>query len=276
MIMNYKKMALIPVPFLILCAFYLLFLVQSNQIALDIDFKGGTQIFLESLTQVNPTQMENVLKQYDANVRVAKGLTTYTVIIDFDASINPGDVFSTLNQNGYNFKDFSVQTMGASLGADFFQQTLIVLSISFVLMAITIFIMFKNPLPSFYLILTVVADLVETLVVMQVIGIKLSLATFAALLLLIGGAVGDNVLFTTRILKSTQKNYDEIIKKTFKTGMTLVGTTMVALAALLIVAASTVIFQIASVLLIGMALDIMNSWVLNLNLLMWYVTRKIK
>ncbi|OGI12538.1 hypothetical protein A3K64_01375 [Candidatus Micrarchaeota archaeon RBG_16_36_9] len=274
--MNYKRMILIPIPLLILCTIYLIFLVQSNQISLDIDFKGGTQIILESNKQTSQTDLESVLKQYDANVRVARGLTTYSVIIDFDNAIKPDDIFNTLIQNGYDFKDFSVQTVGASLGADFFQQALIVLSISFVLMAITIFIMFRNPLPSLYLILTVIADLIETLAIMQIVGIKLSLATFAALLLLIGGAVGDNVLFTTRVLKSGKKNYDEIVKKTLKTGITLVGTTMAALVALLLVSGSTVIFQIASVLLIGMALDLMNSWVLNLGLLMWYVTRKIK
>jgi preprotein translocase subunit SecF len=274
--MNYKKMALLPIPLLIICAIYLYFIIQTNQLALDIDFKGGTQIVATSERQINVNELESVLKQYDANVRTARGITGYTVFINFDTSIKSEDVLSTLKQNGYEFKDYSIQTIGPSLGSDFFQQALIVLAFSFVFMAVTVFIMFKTPLPSFYLVLTVIADLIETLVFSQIIGIKLSLAVFASLLLLIGGAVGDNILFTTRILKSTGKNYDEIIKKSFKTGMTLVGTVMAAMAALLIISSSIAIDQIASVQLIGMSVDVLNSWVLNLGLLMWFVTRKIK
>jgi preprotein translocase subunit SecF len=197
-------------------------------------------------------------------------------LIDFDASINPEDVLKTLNQNGYSFSEYSVQTIGPVLGSSFFQQALIVLAFSFLLMAITVFIMFRNPVPSIYMVLTVTADLVETLVFMQIIGIKLSLATFAALLLLIGAAVGDNIMFTTKLLKSDPKDHDAIIKKTFKTGMTMFAAVQVAFASLLLISASSVITQIAAISIIGGVLDVMNSWVLNLGLLMLYIKRKIK
>jgi len=277
--MNYKKLLrLLPIPILLLivCAVYLLFLIQTNQIALDIDFKGGTQIFATTNKQINSNDLVSILKQYSANVRTATGITTNTIFIDFDTSIKPEDVLNTLKQNGYDFQHYSIQTTGPAIGSNFFQQALIVLVVSFLFMAVTVFLMFKNPLPSFYLILTVVADLTETLVFMQIIGIKLSLAVFAALLLLIGAAVGDNIMFTTKLLKSTQKDYDAIIKKTFKTGITMFAAVQVAFASLLIIAASTVITQIAAISIIGGVLDLMNSWILNLGLLMLYITRKIK
>ena len=274
--MNYKRMALIPTVFFIICAIYLAFLIETNQIALDIDFKGGTQIFATSNKQISDTELKNVLKQYDANVRISRGISNYAVFIDFDASIKSEDVLKTLNQNGYNFAEYSVQTIGPILGSSFFQQALIVLAFSFLFMAITIFVMFRNPMPSIFMILTVLADLIETVVFMQIFGIKLSLATFAALLLLIGAAVGDNVMFTTKLLKSTQKNYDEIIKATFKTGITMFATVQAAFAALLLISASSVITQIAAISIIGGTIDLMNSWVLNLGLLMLYIKRKIK
>lgn len=274
--MNYKKMALAPIPVLIICTVYLIFLILTNQLALDIDFKGGTQIFVTSNKQVSEATLENVLKQYDANVRTARGVTGYAIFIDFDASINAQDVLKTLSQNSYNFSQYSIQTTGPAIGADFFKQALIVLAISFIFMAVTVFVMFKNPIPSIYLILTVVADLVETFVFTQILGIKLSLAVFAALLLLIGAAVGDNVMFTTRLLKSDPKDHEKIIKRTFKTGMTMFAAVQVAFASLLIIAASTVITQIAAISIIGGILDVMNSWSLNLGLLMLYIMRKIK
>jgi preprotein translocase subunit SecF len=277
--MNYKSLIrLLPIPILLLivCAIYLLFLIQTNQIALDIDFKGGTQIFATSDKQLSDTALENVLKQYDASVRTSRGITGYAVFIDFDASIKSQDVLKALSQNGYNFKQYSIQTTGPAIGTYFFQQALIVLAFSFIFMAVTVFIMFRNPMPSLYLILTVASDLTETFVITQIIGIKLSLAVFAALLLLIGAAVGDNIMFTTRLLKSTQKDYDAIIKKTFKTGMTMFAAVQVAFASLLLISASAVITQIAAISIIGGVLDVMNSWVLNLGLLMLYMTRKIK
>lgn len=276
--MNYKLMALVPIIILIASTAFLLFLIvdPNHQIALDIDFKGGTQIFAETDKAVDANALENVLSQYGANVRVTKSITNYAVLIDFDPSINPDNVLSTLKQNNYNFNSYSVQTIGAVLGASFFQQALMVIAFSFILMAITVFILFKNPMPSIFMILTVTADLVETVALMQIIGIKLSLATFAALLLLIGAAVGDNVMFTTRLLKSDPKNHEAIIKKTFKTGMTMFGTVNAAFAALLLISGSAVIFQIAAISIMGAILDIMNSWALNLGLLMLYIKRKIK
>jgi preprotein translocase subunit SecF len=269
-------MALVPLMILIISAVYLFVLYQENQISLDIDFKGGTQIFAESEKPLDATTLKNLLSQYDASVRVARDITGYVVFINFDPSINPDNVMGTLQQNNYNFKSYSVQTIGAVLGSDFFKQALIVLAFSFLFMAITIFVMFRNPMPSIFMILTVLADLTETVVLMQIIGIKLSLATFAALLLLIGAAVGDNVMFTTRLLKGSSKDYNSIIKRTFKTGMTMFGTVQVAFASLLLISGSAVITQIAAISIIGGSLDIMNSWALNLGFLMLYIKRKIK
>jgi preprotein translocase subunit SecF len=269
-------MALIPIAILIVSALYLFFMIENNQISLDIDFKGGTQIFAETDKAIDANTLKNLLSQYDANVRVARGITNYAVFIDFDPAIKPEAVLGTLQQNNYNFQTYSVQTIGPVLGSSFFQQALIVLAFSFFLMAVTVFIMFRNLMPSIFMVLTVLADLTETVVLMQIIGIKLSLATFAALLLLIGAAVGDNVMFTTKLLKSNSKDYDAIIKKTFKTGITMFGTVQVAFASLLLISGSAVITQIAAISIIGGSLDLMNSWAMNLGLLMLFIKRKIK
>jgi preprotein translocase subunit SecF len=144
-------------------------------------------------------------------------------------------------------------------------------------MAATIFFIYRTPLPSLFLVLNVIADLVETLVFSQIFGIKLSLAAFASLLLLIGYSVDDNILMATRVLRESEKkekNYNAVIKRSFRTGLTMVGTTIVALFALFIISTSVVIDTIASVLIIGLLLDLLNSWVLNVGFMMWYVGRK--
>jgi len=275
--MNYKRMALLPLSLFIICAIYLAYTLWSNSLLLDIDLKGGTQIIADYSKQVSDSELESILRQYDASVRSARGITTYTVFIEFDASIKPEDVLNTLKQSGYDFKDNSIQTVGPALGSSFLQQAGFVLLFSFIFMAATIFFIYRIPLPSFFLVLNVIAALTETLVFSQIFGIKLSLAAFASLLLLIGYSVDDNILMATRVLRESEKkqrNYDAVIKRSFKTGMTMVGTTVVALFALFIISTSVVIDTIASILVIGLLLDLMNSWVLNVGLMMWYVERK--
>jgi preprotein translocase subunit SecF len=167
--------------------------------------------------------------------------------------------------------------VGPALGSSFLQQAGFVLLFSFIFMAATIFFIFKVPIPSLFIVLNVIADLTETLVFSQILGIKLSLAAFASLLLLIGYSVDDNILMATRVLRESEKkerDYDAIVKRSFKTGITMVGTTVVALFALFIISTSVVIDTIASVLIIGLFLDLMNSWVLNVGFMMWYVNRK--
>jgi preprotein translocase subunit SecF len=274
--MNYKKMALLPIALLVICTVYLIFITQTNQLAVDIDFKGGTQIIAEYGKQVSETELETILKSYNAGVRTAVGVTTYTVFIEFESSIKAEDVLNTLKQNGYDFIDYSIQTIGPALGKEFFQQAMFVLMFSFIFMAAVIFFIFRIPLPSFFLILVVIADLIEALAFSQIFGVNLSLASFTALLLLIGYAVDDNILMITRMLKAEDKNYDRIIKTSFKTGITMVGTALVALFALFIISASVVIDQIASVLILGLLVDLLNSWVLNVGLMLWYVERKMK
>jgi len=277
--MNYKKMALIPIALLIMCTIYLIFIIQTNQLALDIDFKGGTQIIADYDKQINEAEVENILSKYNTNIRTSKGVTTYTVFIEFDASINAEDILKTLKENGYEFEDYSIQTTGSALGSEFFQQAGIVLLISFIFMSITIFFIFKVPLPSFFMVLVVISDLIETLAFTQILGFKLSLATFASLLLLIGYSVDDNILMASRMLKITgknQKTYDSVIKRSFKTGITMVGTAIVALFALFIISTSVVIDQIASTLIIGLLIDLLNSWIMNAGLMVWFVERKVK
>jgi preprotein translocase subunit SecF len=243
---------------------------------LNIDLKGGTQVSLESTSELTEQNIKNVLKDYPVEVRIARGLSGYTALIDFDTSINSTSVIDTLKANGYSSNEFSVSSLTSSLGASFFQQAQIVLAFAFLFMAITVFIIFRTGMPSFYVVLCGFTDIVETLAISQFLGIKLSLATFAALLLLIGYSVDTDILLTSRVLKTAEGELVKKIRGAMKTGMTMIGATAAALVALFVISASSVITEIASVLLIGLIVDILNTWVTNSNLLRWYVERKQK
>ena len=273
--MNYKLSLVVPLIILALSLGYLLWQVSTIGLKLDIDLKGGTLIIAESESVLDENKIEEVLRDYDAKIRIASGLTGYSVFIEFDASIDSKDVLKTLSDNGYDFDEYSVQTVGSSLGAASLQQALVVLVVAFVFMAITILFIFKTPIISFYITLAPVFDIIETLAISQLIGIKLSLASFAALLMIIGYSVDDDVMITTRILKGTGE-IKEKLRDSYKTSFTTTAATMVALIALYTMSLSVVITQIASILLIGLLIDLQNTWLFATPLLRWHLERKSK
>ena len=273
--MNYKLSLIVPLVILAVSLGYLLWQASTTGLNLDIDLKGGTQIIAESDNPVEEMKIMDILQDYGANVRIASGLTGYSVFIEFDSSFDPNDILSTLSDNGYDFEDYSVQTVGSSLGAASLQQAFMVVVIAFIFMAITIFFIFRTPIIGIYVALCPAFDIISTLAISQIIGIKLSLASFAALLMIIGYSVDDDVMIATRILRGSGDAKSKL-KGSFKTSFTTTAATIVALAALYAVSISTVITQIASILLIGLVIDFQYTWLFDTTLLRWHVERKQK
>jgi len=270
-----KNKKLISIPILMLLASLVMFyLIASQGLNLDVDLEGGTQLIIESERSINEESLTSTLSQYDASVTSSRGLSGYSIIIKYGSNINTSQVLETMESSGYSFEDYSIQTVGPALGSSFFSQAQIALLFAFIFMAIVVFIIFRQFMPSFYVVLCAFADLVETVVISQLLGIELSLATFSALLLTLGYSVDTDILLTTRVMKEKEGEVEDRFKGAFKTGITMTGTTLVALLALYFLTASVVLQQIASVLLIALALDIINTWLLNANLLRWQMERK--
>jgi len=271
--LNYKTLMIIPLLIMLFSSVYFIF-IYYNGFNLDVDLKGGTQISIETLEQVNIVDFKNILSEFEPNIRQGNGLLGYTVIIELDSTTDTTAVMNKLKEAGYDFEKYSEQTVPSSLGASFFQQAQIALLIAFVFMAIVVFIIFRSPLPSFYMIVVAIADILEAFVFSQIFGIKLSLATFAALLLLIGYSVDSDVLLTTRVFKTREGTPEERVKGAMKTGLTMTITTLAAVTVLYVATGSGVIQQIAAVILIGLIFDIPNTWLFNAPLLRWFVEKR--
>ncbi len=271
--MNYKLFIVVPLIVLSIALGFLYLTLTGPGLNLDIDLKGGNQIIAESASRISEDSIKETLKNYDINVRTATGIEKYTIFIEFDASIDPNEVLEVLEADGYEFEAYSVQSVGATLGEAFFNQSITVLIVAFVFMAITIFIIFRTPIISFYISLAPFFDIIETLAISQFLGIKLSLASFAALLMIIGYSVDDDVMITTRVTKGSGEIKDKF-SNSFKTSLTTTIATVVALISLYVLSLSPVITQIASVLLIGLIVDFQNTWLFNVPILRWYMERK--
>ncbi|OPY37703.1 MAG: Protein-export membrane protein SecF [Methanoregula sp. PtaU1.Bin051] len=163
----------------------------------------------------------------------------------------------------------------ATFGKNNQAMAVLALIISFIGMSVVVFISFRTFVPSMAVVLSAFADMVMTAAVMDIVGIQLTLGTTAALLMLIGYSVDSDILLTTRVLKRQGKLSDKLAGA-FQTGIIMTSTTFVAVTAMFIVSyfgGVEIMWQISAVLLIGLAVDVLNTWLTNAAILKWYVQK---
>jgi len=173
-------------------------------------------------------------------------------------------------------KDYGVEVMGSSLGKSFFKQTIYALLIAFLLMGIVVFLYFRTIAPSLAVMLAAFSDIVVTLAIFNLTGIKLGTAGIAAFLMLIGYSVDTDVLLSTRVLKRKEGTVMERVRGAMKTGLTMSGTTLTAVIVALIFVKSEVIGQIMLILLIGLLVDLVMTWIQNVGILRLYLEKERK
>ena len=114
---------------------------------------------------------------------------------------------------------------------------------------------------------------------MAIFQIPLSLATIPALLMLIGYSVDTDIMLTTTVLKRREKELHERAGDALVTGLTMTTTTVAALFVMLILSyfgQIIIVFEIAAVLLFGLFADLISTWFMNAEILLWYAKRKNK
>jgi preprotein translocase subunit SecF len=275
---NYRVLIIIPIIMLLLSVAVLVngYFQTGEWFQRSIELKGGTLITINTADphDIGIDEIELALSEFgQTRVRELRSFSGYSLSIEIDEKINTNDVLETLGSLGVDTTDSSIQTIGSSLGESFWQQAQIGIIVAFILMGIIVFAIFRTIIPSFAVMAAAVSDIIVTLTAMQIIGIEMSLASFAALLMLIGYSIDTNILLTTRVLKSTG-DITGRIRSAFKTGITMTGTTIGVLVAVIVAVNSGVLFQIAFVLLIGLLVDIINTWLQNATLIRMHAERR--
>ena len=168
---------------------------------------------------------------------------------------------------------------GIFLGKMFFSFEIILsLIILLIFVVAIVFIYMKYSMPSFAVMFCAFADIIMTLAVVDLIGMKIAGAGIVAFLMLIGYSVDTDILLTTRILTRKENSINKEIFGAFKTGMTMTLTAISALAVALIFVRpfGTVLNQMFDIILIGLFFDIINTWLTNTALLKWFIESKEK
>lgn len=169
---------------------------------------------------------------------------------------------------------YTIEEMSSSLGGAFWSSTLKALALAFLFMSLVVLYYFRVPIPSGAIVLCAVSDLIATLAVMNLIGFKLSTAGVAALLMLLGYSVDTDILLSTKLLKRKEGTIMERVYSAMKTGITMEGTTLIALTVLWLISPALILRQIAVILIIGLLFDLLFTWIQNTGILRWYLEKK--
>lgn len=280
---HYKKLLILPAILILFSLIYMVSFYSANGDFMnkDISLTGGTEVSIYQEINLEELNLYLEGKLENLNTRQTYDLITNeqkSIIIETTAS--PEKAVQILEEYlGYQLiegENADIQFTGSILSEGFYKQLMVAILIAFVFMALVVFILFRTFTPSIAVIISAFADLLMTLVFVNLLGIKMSTAGIIAFLMLIGYSVDTDILLTTRMIKRNEGSLNSRIKGAFKTGITMTLTSFFAfLMALLIVKSfSIVLTQIFTILVIGLGFDILNTWITNVSILKWYVEKK--
>ncbi len=277
-----RQIMLIPIAIIVLALISLgvTYLSTGAPVHLGIEFTGGT------LVTIPATDSEQAVKEKFAgyplvDVRNVGGQDQ----IQF-GPMSDSDYSNLVKLTNSQYKNADIRYMGPIYSQELQAQAARYIPLSFILMAIVVFLVFREPVVSLLVVISALADILIAAASMNITGVSLSLGTVAALLMLIGYSVDTDILLSMRVLKR-KGTTDEKIIGAMGTGFMMTGTSIAAVLALIIVSdvlylaapsfsRINIIADISAVLLFGLIADIFNTWITNAQGLRWYMNRTTK
>jgi preprotein translocase subunit SecF len=164
---SYKLLLIIPVVIMLFSVIYLVGFYQKNGDIFykDVSITGGTTITV--FDKVDLHEVENAMKVNfpDVVVRSISDLRTGEQLAFFvETTAGVEEIKPALEEYlGYtlNSDNSSVEFTGASLSSSFYAQLRFAIILSFVLMAIVVFIIFRTPVRSLSIIIAGIAPIVN-------------------------------------------------------------------------------------------------------------------
>ena len=272
---NPKKMMAVPASLFAVAAVIVIitFIMTGMPVTPGIDFAGGTAVTI--YTDDSEEEIEAYFEGYDMK-SIDEGISGGYYLKFGPMSNEEMMAFNDYILEGY--PDAGIDQIGANFGATLQAQAFLALLFAFLGMAVVVFIKNKKILPALTVVFAGVADITITAACMNIFGIELSLATTAALLMLIGYSVDSNILLTTKVLKR-QGNLEEKMEGTFHTGFIMTSTTFCAILAMFIVSLIgnvPTLYTISAVLLIGLICDLIFTWGFNAGMLKLYISKGVR
>lgn len=267
---SYKPLIAIPVIITVIA----LVLLATNGLTQGIDLRGGTNVVIDLHQDTSAQELQSIISNGIGNNQVE-----VTSIVNQKATVEIAgetDAVKLTNVLAGVGTIESLQSVGALLSERALTQVYYAIAFAFLFMAITVFIVFRELVPSIAVILAAFSDIVIAMGGMSLFGIPLSVASVGAILMLIGYSVDTDILLTTRVLKRREGTINERAIDAMKTGFTMAAAAIASMVTLYLVVIFFMPFahtlsQIASVLIIGLVADVLATWLMNLGVLRLYM-----
>lgn len=266
-----RKLATIPLAVLavaltILVIWAAVMTPTGTPVAMGIDFTGGTEVQIQ--TTDSRAEIDAAFGDADASIQQIQGLDN-TWVVTFQSD-DTDAIQQQAQQAGYEVR--SIQSKSAAFSKDSQMQAIVGVAIAFLGMSIIVFLLFRSFVPSIAVVVSAFSDMMIPLALMNLFGIKLSLGTVAALLMLIGYSVDSDLLLNNHVLRRRGTFYESAYRA-MRTGVTMTLTSLSAISVMTIVAeffGIPLMPEIGVVLVFGLVADLMNTYLLNMSLLRWY------
>lgn len=242
------------------------------KLRMGMDLQGGTVAVISGV-DVDPA-LQQELQDYFNTPQISLREMPLGTSVEAPADVDTVELEKFIRER-YPNAEISSSFIGPTMGEDLQRQARNALILAFIGMTVVVFIEIRALLPSFTIIFSTISNMIIALGVMILLGVPLDVGTIGALLMVIGYSDDSHILLTVRVLKR-KGSLQEKLRSTLGTGLTMSMTTIVAVFALWIVSTHPVLDSIAVVLVFALVADLMNTWMLNAGVLVWYLKRRGK
>ena len=283
---HYKKLLIIPLLILILALVQIgiQYAQTGDFINKGVSLKGGISLRIETnYNDIDSLEsfLANEFSKEDFDIRSLRQSTgENALLIEATEGVGEDNLLNAIKEKlGDQVPDIdemasSLELVSSSFSNDFFKTAIKAVLMAFIFMAIVVFYIYRLLIPSLSVMIAAFTDIVGTIAVYNLLGFNMSAGGIAALLMLIGYSVDTDILLNSQVLKNHEGSVFERMFSAFKTGTMMIFTSMAAVLVGLIFTKSDVLFEVFLIILIGLFIDMITTWIQNAGLLMWYLEKK--
>ncbi|MFH0874452.1 MAG: hypothetical protein V1859_00815 [archaeon] len=275
------------VAFLVVLVFFSIGSIAYNYIKTgdfvqkDVSLSGGISITVHTDKDIDAAELDKELaaKFPDSSINVrslqVSGKLRGITIEDS----NPNDekeIISLIEGKAgkLNKDNISVETMGSSLGRSFFTEMFIAVFFSFICMGLVFQFYFRNLFATSAALLSAFLDIFITLGIIVLLGVKLTSGGIASFLMLIGYSIDTSILISTKMIKEKRDDVNEGLFSAMSTGLTMSAAGIAAMGISYFLSNNYVLKQIMLILVVGLVIDLITTWVGNVAILRLYLNKR--
>ncbi len=269
---NWKAFLAVPLIMFILSIGYFIrnASLYDSPVKRSVELEGGKEITISvlGLDQEKTQQIDRFASENRYEYRIIGG---NTIVLSVPYIANDTEIIKSLEFLG--IEDYSVRTVGPSLGQKFWSQTVLALLASLAIISIMVFILFRSFVPSFAVVSSIIIDVSVTTAIVSALGYEFSIAMLGALLTIMSYSIDTDVLLTTKLTKH-DSDFRTSVKEALKTGIIITVAALVSAVTVLVLSTNQVLKDISIVLTVGLVVDFITTWFQNAGIIKWWVDGK--